>query len=164
MRKKVEAPLTISRVMEIAKNGDFRPSKLDTGFRNWARKGLIILDQMFEGDIFCSFKQLQDTFGLGSHDFYRYLQLRNYLMSHREWNTLKRTPTSIELLLIRIVKEKSVTKMLSQIYKCLQGHMSGNTLDIKEQWEMEMNVIIDDDSWEDGCERGHKITNGPSWK
>lgn len=42
--------------------------------------------------------------------------------------------------------------------------MSGNTLDIKEKWEMEMNVIIDDDSWEDGCERGHKITNSPSWK
>ncbi|KAF3841464.1 hypothetical protein F7725_007326, partial [Dissostichus mawsoni] len=62
VRKKVEAPLLISRVMEIAKNGDFRPSKLDTGFRNWARKGLIIIDQMFEGDIFSSFKQLQDKF------------------------------------------------------------------------------------------------------
>ena len=31
--------------------------------------------------------------------------------------------------------------------------MSDNTLHIKQQWELELNVIIEDDSWESTCSR-----------
>lgn len=27
-----------------------------------------------------------------------------------------------------------------------------------------MNVIIEDETWEDVCENGHKVTNSPLWK
>lgn len=77
VRKIVEAPLTMSKAVKIAKNVEFLQGKLNAGFRVWAEKGQITIDQIFEGEILKSFKQLQDEFGLCSTDFYKYLQLRN---------------------------------------------------------------------------------------
>ena len=42
------------------------------------------------------------------------------------------------------------------MYKKLMMDMSDNTLHIKQQWELELNVVIDDDSWENICSRCHK--------
>lgn len=80
-------------------------------------------------------------------------------MSHKEWSLLKKQPTPIEDLFINIIKEKKDTKVVSQIYKCLNLLMSGSALDIKGKWELEMNVIIKDTCWEDVCEEGHKTTS-----
>ena len=164
VKKKLGIPLSISRATKIAKNIYFLPNKLDLGFRTWAEKGLITINQMFNRETLKSFKQLQDKFGLLSNDFYRYLQLRNYLMSHKDWDTLKQPPTSMEHFLIKCTEEKSTRKVVSHIYKCLQTHLSGNSLDIKERWELEMNVIIEEEEWERACEKGHKISNSPIWK
>lgn len=49
--KSIKAPLTISRAMQIAKNFELLPNILDTGFREWADKGLVTIDQLFEGDV-----------------------------------------------------------------------------------------------------------------
>ena len=78
VREKIGAPLTISHAIRIVKIVDFLPNKLDAMFQIWAKKGLITINQMFEGVTLKSFKQLQDKYGLSSKDFYRYLQLRDY--------------------------------------------------------------------------------------
>ncbi len=161
VKKKMKMPLSISRATSIAKNVDFVPNRMDSGFGNWAEKGLITIHQMFDGDAVKSLKQLQDKFGLVSTDFYRYLQLRDYLMLHKDWSIVRQPPTSLELLLIRITEERKGTKIVSQIYSCLQSQAEDNTLDIKEKWELEMNVVIEDEEWETICERNHKITNSP---
>lgn len=80
-------------------------------------------------------------------------------MSHKEWSLLKKQPTPIEDLFINIIKEKKDTKVVSQIYKCLNLLMSGSALDIKGKWELEMNVIIKDTCWEDVYEAGEKKTS-----
>ena len=162
IRKKIGAPLEISRAMKISGLMNFKPKNLDYGLGG--AKGLIMIHQMFDGEVLRSFRQLQDRFGLTNKDFHRYLQLRSYLMSHKEWSLLKKQPTPIEDLFINIIKEKTSIKVVSQIYKCLKLLMSGSTLDIKGKWELEMNVIIDDTCWEDVCEEGHKITSSPMWK
>ena len=48
VQKKVTLPKSISRATKIAKNPDFVPSTMDTGFNRWANKGLIHIDQMFQ--------------------------------------------------------------------------------------------------------------------
>lgn len=50
-------------------------------------------------------EQVRDKFSLGSTDFYRFfLQLRDYLLSHKEWDKLRQPPT-LESLLIKVTKE-----------------------------------------------------------
>ena len=101
------------------------------GLKNGVGKGLKMLHQMFEGEVLWSFRQLQDKFGLTSKDVHRYLQLRSYLMSHKEWSLLKKQPTPIEDLFINIIKVKKDTMVVSQILKCLNLLMSGSAPDIK---------------------------------
>lgn len=94
----------------------------------------------------------------------KFFQVRSYLTSHKEWNKLRRHPAPMELIWLKIIKEKRSTKTVSQLYKCLQSQISGNTLDTKEKWELEMNSIIEDETWEYVCEEGHRVTNSPLWK
>lgn len=164
IRKKIGAHMEISRVMKISGLVNFVPNKLDVGFKEWGKKGLTMINQMFEGKVLRSFRQLQDRFGLTHKDFHRYLQLRSYSMSHKEWGILEKQPTPIEDLFINITIEKKGTKVVSQIYKCLNLLTSGSALDVKEKWELEMNIITEDTCWEDVCEEGHKITSSPMWK
>lgn len=77
---------------------------------------------------------------------------------------LRQPSSSIELFWMKIIKQKGSTKIVSQIYKCLQSHMSGNILDTKEKWELDINVIIEDETWEQVCEEGQRVTKSPLWK
>ncbi|MEQ2273730.1 hypothetical protein XENORESO_008121 [Xenotaenia resolanae] len=43
-------------------------------------------------------------------------------------------------------------------------HFSDNSIDIKQKWELEMNIVIEDKEWERVCENGHKIIHSPGWK
>lgn len=108
------------------------------------------------------FEQLRDKYGLCSKDFYSYLQLRDYLSSHVEYNALKQQPSPLEHFLVKCIEENS-KKMVSNIYKHLRTHFSENSLDIKKKWELEINVT-EDDEWKLVCEQGHRVTHSPVWK
>lgn len=56
VRRKVGAPLTISRAVRIAKIVDFLLNKLDAEFQICAGKRLVTIDQMFEGETLHLFK------------------------------------------------------------------------------------------------------------
>lgn len=70
---------TLSRAMSIADNPEFLPSGWDATFKRWSDKGLIIIDQLFKGSTLHSFSDLKEKFMLSSRDFFRYLQIRNYI-------------------------------------------------------------------------------------
>lgn len=50
------------------------------------------------------------------------------------------------------------------MYKALQNETSANNMDVKEKWELEANVVITDDEWEETFRLGHRLTNSPTWK
>ena len=119
IRKRFILPTSISRAMKIAPNIDFVPSRLDAGFKIWAEKGLNTIDKLFGEGVLRSFDQLQKKFGLLTHDFYRYLQLRNYLQKHKDWEILKESPSNIERFFILMI-EGLTNKVKSNMYKILQ--------------------------------------------
>lgn len=96
-----------TKEMEIV---DFLPNKSDAGFQIRAEKGLITINQMFDGETLKSFKQLQDKYGLCSKDFYRYLQLRDFVLSHIEWNALKNQPSPLENFLIKCTVKRRIVR------------------------------------------------------
>lgn len=164
IRKSVKAPLSISRAMRIVDIIDFLPGQHDPRFRDWENRNLRFIDDLFEGETLMSFGQLQGKYGLTSTDFYRFLQIRSYLMSHKEWSLIKSRPTDLEMLLIEVTKERKCDKMVSSLYKSLQSCMLGGPPGLKERWELEMNVTIEDREWELACENNHKLTSSPMWK
>lgn len=96
--------MSISRAVKIAHNIDFLPSKLEAGFKKWEEKGLIMLEQLFEGGVLMSFQQLQHKHNLPAHDFFKYLQLRHYLQKHEEWDKLCTSPSNIEQFFMLTIK------------------------------------------------------------
>lgn len=67
---------------------------MEKGFSKWREKGLMYLLQLFKGDNLKSFEQLKKECDLMTHDFYKYLQIRDYLTKHKEWNYMRKNPKS----------------------------------------------------------------------
>jgi len=55
-------------------------------------------------------------------------------------------------------------KQMSLMYKKLLIDMSDNTQHIKQQWELELNVSLDDDVWDDICSGCHKGVGSQIWR
>lgn len=49
------------------------------------------------------------------------------------------------------------------MYEAIQHESNDNSMDVKERWELETNIIITDEQWEETFKAGHKLTNSPSW-
>ena len=164
MRKKLNLPTSISRAMTIASNPEFLPARLDRYFERWREVGIVVLDQLFEGGVMKSFEQLKEIYDLTNQDFYRYLQIRHYLYTHHEWEKLCLPPSKMEHFFILTIEKTVRAKFISHLYRILQEELKENNLDIKEKWEIEMNITISDEQWENSCEQGHRITNSPNWR
>lgn len=114
--KKINAPQSISRAMKISELIDFKPRYFDSRFKDWENNGLIVIDDLFDGETLKSFNHLQGKFGLISTDFYRFLQLRSYLTSHKEWQSLTLQPSDLELFFIKIIKKGDGKNFFYHIY------------------------------------------------
>lgn len=125
VRKKLQLPMTISRAIRIANNCEFSSARLDKGFRKWTERGLVVLDQLFDGATLKSFEQLKEKYDLTNHDYFRYLQIRHYLQNHQERERLCSLPTKLESFFISITKGKVNSKFISHIYKILQNELKG---------------------------------------
>lgn len=164
VRKNLKLSNSVSRATKIAKNPDFVPSVMDSGFVKWADKGLIYIEQILQGQTMKSFTQLQREFNLPSHDFYKFLQLRDYLQKHQEWENIRKTPSKLEETIWSFSEDKSKKGVILKIYKALQHKSEGNNLDVKEKWELEANIIITEEEWEETFKEGHRLTNSPTWR
>ena len=165
IQKQIRGTSGLSRAMPIVGNIEFLPSITDVSFKRWVDQGLIVTNQLLCGHIFKSFLQLQEEFSLPRNDLFRYLQIRDYLMKHSQWESVTRNPTIIEEYFIRLFeKQKPTRKIISLMYKNLMGSVTTDTLHIKHQWELEMNVIITDESWRKMSSQCHKGINSQNWR
>ena len=64
IRKQLSILNSLSRALKIADMPEFPPGKIDKGFRMWAEKGLITVDQLFVGETLKSYENLQKEFCL----------------------------------------------------------------------------------------------------
>ena len=93
-----------------------------------------------------------------------FLQLRHYLKTHKEWVNICKTPSKLEELLIAYTEGETKKGVILKLCKILQQQSNNNNLDVKEKWELEANIIITDEQWEETFKAGHKVTNSPTWR
>lgn len=65
----------------IANNPDFRHTCIDAGFNEWREAGIIRILDVYADNALKSFQQLQYEFNISQVHFFRYLQIRSYLIS-----------------------------------------------------------------------------------
>ena len=88
-------PKQISSAGSIGHLESFVPANLDAGFKKWSEYGLCFVYQLIRNRELKSFEQLRREFTLPRTDFFRYLQLRHFLTTHKEWEKVK-NPSLIE--------------------------------------------------------------------
>ena len=115
----------ISSLTHIGYIKNFIPSRLDAGFRRWTDFGLTIIHQLCDKDSFKSFEQLKFSFSLPNSDFFRFLQLRDFLTKHKEWNKVIK-PTPIEDLLLTFMMDEN-RKVIKEFYQTFLDMTPNNT-------------------------------------
>ncbi|KAG7519555.1 hypothetical protein JOB18_011322 [Solea senegalensis] len=155
-------PKVLSSLTNIGLMKTFTPNNLDSGFRKWSDHGLNYLHQLVKDDNLKTFEQLKNEFDLPRTDFFRYLQLRSFLMTHKDWGKLIR-PTPIEKFLISQIShgDRKIISKLYNIFLLTNVHTSEHT---RLRWEAEMNKNISLDTWKEICTEAHFATNSNTWK
>lgn len=140
----------LSQAAPITKNHMFLPSVMDGAFDSWSRGGVVLLSDLYIDNIFASFEQLVQKYDIPRSHFYKYLQLRNFVISNSDCFP-SCPPMS---LLDSIFNCKSVTKQaISIIYVLLNTH-DLTPLDIlKNKWETDLDEPISEEIW-------HKVIQG----
>lgn len=154
-------PKQLSSLTHIGYIKEFIPAQLDIGFRNWTAFGLTSIHQLVDKEGLKSFGQLQTEFGLPRTNFFRYLQLRDFLTKHKDWERARK-PTQIEEKLLKF--EFGDGKVIKEFYQVFLDLCPNNTLYIKEKWEAELGIEVTPDTWEGICSEAHLVTNSNTWR
>lgn len=132
-----------SALTPIKNNPDFPPGTDDSGFNLWNSLGIVRLKDIFEDSSLLSFEQLSAKFNLPKHNFFRYLQLRDFIGKKTTLYT-DNSKTEIEKILIEDTRQKKI----SHIYVTLSLTLPGDTDNLRQMWENDFIVNISREDWD----------------
>lgn len=115
----------------------------DLGFKVWAQKNIIKIDDLYDGNTLKSFQQLRDSHHIPATHFYRYLQLRHFIRSQLGGTLEKPQLSQLESLLTQRINRKHI----SRTYNLLMTNNKASTILVKEKCEKDLGAQIDDDRW-----------------
>ena len=145
----------------FAYDSDFRPGTMDMRFKGWIENGLSAYCTLLKQGNVMSFQDLKVRFKLQNQDFFRYLQIRDFMN-----RKLLKRDSNLGLEIIGLFQsaycDSSYQKMVSIIYEILQNIKEDNTLNIKARWETEGNLIITTEEWDRICKHQWKMTRSPT--
>lgn len=127
----------------IINNPEFLPGSSDPRFQQWTSKNIKSLFDLFSNNILMSFEQLCNTYSLTKQDFFRFLQVRHYIIHN---TTLINHPelSDIEIMLFQQQNKMS----LSSFYKVLVRLSTCDTQRVRSLWEKELSVTLDKETWD----------------
>ena len=128
---------------------DFLPLRLDTGFKNWKLLNLHYVHQLFSNNSFKSFEQLRTDFKLPRTDFFRYLQLRSFILKHPNRNGLIE-PSLLELYLLKIQGGEHMRKPITNAYRIIASMTKDNSCYVKDKWIRELQLEMSERQFVEG--------------
>ena len=110
--------------------------------------GIKTIGDLYIGGTFASFVQLQGKYKLPRSNFFRFLQIRNYIRNISP--TFERAaPSALDKFLLN---NMAPNVRVSHLYDSLQAVNKPSTSAIKLAWENELGTSISDELWEDSLE------------
>ncbi|KAA0701446.1 hypothetical protein E1301_Tti024034 [Triplophysa tibetana] len=154
----------LSRILRwCAYDSDFGPNALDGRFKGWVSKGITTYLSFTHKGTIMSFESLQNKYGLGQENFYRYLQVRHYFDQNIKLALEKRNLGFLQTFLA-LTTSTSLNKLVSRLYKAIQESKEPNTEYIKRRWEMEGNIQISNKNWVNICRVQWSTTGSNTWR
>lgn len=132
-----------SLFIPLCDNPLFPPGTTDPGFQVWTTKGIFVLSDLMDGPSMLSFDQMVDKYDIQRWDFFRYLQVRDYV--RRKTSLL--SDQSISDFEKQLFLPRFKTSIKSS-YTLLKEYASTNTIHLKGLWEKELGMEINDEDWD----------------
>lgn len=142
---------------------DFTPNQLDTRFKEWTPQGLTAYCTFLHKGNVKDFQTLKASHGLNKNDFFRFLQVRNYIEKQLKIIKEKCQNNILVEVFMDAYIVKNTQKSLSRLYrglrqtKNLQSH-------VKQKWEKEGHLTISVQEWKSLCRTQWKTSNSATWK
>lgn len=125
-------------------NAFFRAGKADGGFKIWARKGVQKIDLYIDGNLL-TFAQLCQRYCIPKKHFFKYLQLKHFIISKHKQITSEPPLSHLENL---VVLNQNGRRQISLFYTAILSHDSESTTDRLEAWKRDIQENIDETEWE----------------
>lgn len=129
----------------IWRNHNFPPASLDASYQFWHTKGIQFVFNLFSDGRFLSFSELSEAFDLPKSNFFRYLQVKNFVQKHfSSFPNIPNKYTLDDILSLSPTKRK----IISILYQLLNSAHPSSTENIKNLWETDLGLTINDETWE----------------
>lgn len=130
--------------MPIANNPLFKPSLIDKTYNQWESLGIRRIRDMYETGNLLSFQQLQLKFKLKNNQYFKYLQICDFVKKYIQ-GYQKVTP---DLLEEAMNIEADSQKLISYLYNSILNIDLPSTEVLREEWERELMIKITKVKWE----------------
>ena len=97
---------------------------------------------LFQGASMLSFAQFKEKYNLPRYDFFKYMQIRDFINRGTTLN-IDATTSAVEQLLLLGPAKKSITRF----YNVLSRTDGINVRDVMQTWQGELGMDIDEDKW-----------------
>jgi len=149
----VDETITVSQFTPIWGNGQFKPGKLDGGFKLWAEKGIgMVSDLYFEG-IVLTFKQLCQRYQVPRKHFFKYLQVRSFIAS--KCKTIMPTPP-LSVIEKTVLNNLDGKKHISRFYNLFAKYSIESASDRLNAWRTDIQDEISERDWGLACLKAQK--------
>ena len=135
-----KTPLVKNRLLPFAWNNQI--------LQVWEQKGIKHIGDCYEGNNFLTFSQLRNKYQIPGNSLFFYYQLQSFLREKLGNSMLLFQIKGIEFL----IQGRGIKKFISSMYKLLQK--SSPKIGIqksRQRWETDLNISIDEPSWERLC-------------
>ena len=117
----------------VAHDRNSKPALYDPGFKHWVTKGITTWCVLVKDGRLESFENIRRKYELGAHEFYRYLQMRDYFKREIGSDSPKEVNGVIQII-IKAYQESNI-RIISAMFRVLNTNDKHSTKYIKTKWE-----------------------------
>ena len=141
-----------SKLAPVYKNHCFLPSCTDPVFRIWSDKGLRSINDLYTDNVFSSFADLSNKFGLPNSHMFRFFQIRHFIQNQNP-QFPNRPPDSMLDSFLSL--EAGIRKLTSIIYDVISGVIPSRLESLRAAWDQDLGIVMSDDQWEQALDLVH---------
>lgn len=156
VKKYLGETFSVSCFSPIWGNDSFVPGRSDAGFKMWADKGILKVEDLFnpEDRSLMSFEHLSNKYGIPRKHFFKYLQIRSFITKSRH-SLIQPTLSPLEELLSKNCLGKSI---ITSFYDLFIRGSSESSEKRFIAWREDLQEDISMEEWRVACAEGQKRT------
>ena len=129
----------------ILRNHLFLPSCSDPVFRDWAEKGLLTINNLYDGGVFSSFADLSLRFGLPHSHLFRFFQIRHFVQNQFPQFPGRPPDSLTDTFLALDTGLKGLTSIIyDRIFRIIPTPLDS----LRAIWDHDLGITLSDEQWE----------------